>query len=284
MKLIAIAVVSIVFCFSLVGGSIAAAEPVVPATTYLLGVFPFVPVASIEGIFAPLAAELSKALGKPVKLRSASSFDKFTDDVKNRVFDIAFVQPFDYVDSAKPGGYLPLAARNDMLASHIVVKQDSPVKSLADLKGKSLGMPPKAAAVSFLNRLALKKAGLTPDSDVKMVYLGSHQACLQQLMIGMVAACGVSPAGIRLAEAQLKTSFRLVHESPEIPSPLFVVRKELPPQEREAILKVLLTTRLAGVKPEFRAMFVDTEDNPFRKVTDKEYDIVRNYMKTYGAR
>jgi len=261
-----------------------AEPPPAAQTPYIMGVFPFVPTATIEEIFAPLAAELSQALGRPVKLRCASSFDKFTDELKSRDFDLAFIQPFDYIGVARPGGYLPLAARNDILRSQIVVKNDSPVETLKDLKGKSMGMPPKVAAVSFLNRITLKKAGLIPDTDVKMVYLASHQACLQQLMIGTVAACGVSPGGIRIAEMQLKTTFRLIQESPEIPTPLFVVKKDLPQKDRDTILRVLTTTDLAGVKPELRNMFVETMSKPFRKATDEEYDVVRTMMDTDEAR
>lgn len=251
---------------------------------YIMGIFPFVPTANIEAIFAPLAAELSRALGKPVKLRSAPSFDKFSDELKSRTFDFAFIQPFDYVGIAKPGGYLPLAARNEILSSHIVVKNDSAVRTLRDLKGKSLGMPPKAAAVSYLNRITLKKSGLTPDSDVRMVYLASHLACLQQMMIGSVDACGVSAGGMRLGEMQLKTTFRLIHKSPEIPAPLFAVKKELPENDRDTIRKVLISTDLAGVKPELRNMFLETGGKPFRTVTDKEYDVVRALMKSLGPK
>ncbi len=251
---------------------------------YVMGVLPFVPTANIEAIFAPLAAELSRALGRPVKLRTSPSFDKYMDELKNRTFDIAYIQPFDYVDIAKPKGYLPLASRNDTLSSHIVVKNDSPARSLIDLRGKKLGMPPKVSAVSFLNQLSLKKSGLIPGTDVTMVFLSSHQACLQQMMIGSVDACGVSPAGARLGEQQFRTTFRLVHESMEIPTPLFVVTQKLPAKDRDTILKILITTDLAEVRPELRTMFVESNGKPFRKTTDAEYDIVRKLMKTYDVR
>ena len=277
--------VRITLCLILLAQPLAAsAEAKAAAQPYIMGVFPFVPTTSIEGIFAPLAAELSQALGRPVKIRSASSFDKFTDELKNRVFDIAFIQPFDYAGLAKPAGLLPLASRNEVLNSYIVVKNDSPVREMKDLKGKSMGMPPKSAAVSFLNSVVAKKAGLTPGKDVTFVFLASHQACLQQLVIGNVAACGVSPTSVRLAEMQLKTTFRLIKKSPAIPTPLFVVKKELPQKDRDTILRVLISTDLAGVKPELRNKFFESEHKPFRKATDREYDVVRAMMKTYNIR
>ncbi|MHB8058644.1 MAG: phosphate/phosphite/phosphonate ABC transporter substrate-binding protein [Desulfuromonadaceae bacterium] len=262
----------------------AGAEAKAAAQPYIIGVFPFVPTTTIEGIFAPLAAELSQALGRPVKVRSASSFDKFTDELKNRVFDIAFIQPFDYARLGKSAGLLPLASRNEVLNSYIVVRNDSPVREIKDLRGKNMGMPPKASAVSFLNSVVTKNAGLTPGKDVMFVFLASHQACLQQLMIGNVAACGVSPTSVRLAELQLKTTFRLIKESPAIPPPLFVVKKELPQKVRDKMLRVLLTTDLAGVSPELRRKFVDKNEKPFRKATDREYDVVRTMLSNNHTR
>ncbi len=279
------AIVRIAICLTLLVAPLtSSAEFATTQEPYIMGVFPFVPTATIEGIFAPLSAELSQALGRPVKLRSAPSYDKFTEELKSRDFDIAFIQPTDYASLAKSVEFLPLACRYEILSSHIVVKNDSLVHDLKDLKGKSMGMPPKLSTVSFLNRLALRKSGLTLDTDVKFVYLASHLACLQQLMIGNVAACGVSPAAVRLAEMQFKTTFRLIHESPEIPPPLFVVKKELPQKDRDTMLRVLTTTDLAGVKAELRSMFVEGQKKPFRKVTDKEYDVVRTMMKTYGIK
>ena len=277
--------VRVTLCLILLAQPLAAsAEAKGTVQPYIMGVFPFVPTTTIEGIFAPLAAELSQALGRPVKVRSASSFDKFTDELKNRVFDIAYIQPFDYAALAKPAGLLPLASRNEVLRSSIVVRNDSPVRDMKDLKGKTMGMPPKAAAISFLNSVVTKNAGLTPGKDVTFVFLASHQACLQQLMIGNVAACGVSPTSARLAELQLKTTFRLIKESPAIPTPLFVVKKELSQKDRDTMLRVLLTTDLAGVSPELRHKFVETNEKPFRKVTDREYDVVRTMIHNDNSR
>lgn len=263
----------------LIATGAAAAPATGPRHEYVMGVFPFIPAASIEGIFAPLAAEISRAIGRPVKLQTAPSFERFMSELSQQTYQLAFVQPFDYVEIARPRGYLPLAARNDKLSSHLVVREDSPVKTIGDLKGKTLGMPPRSAAVSVMNQVAIKQAGLKPDTDVKFVYLASHQACLQQLLIGTVHACGVSPPGVRLVEHQMKTRFRLIHATPTIPSPLFVVHKDLPRKEQEQIRAVLLSTGLEGVDPALRTTFLGDVAKPFRSATDRDYDTIRSYLK-----
>lgn len=251
---------------------------------YILGVFPFVPPANIEGLFAPIAAEFSAAIGRPVILRTSSSYDKFMSSLEQRDYDIAFVQPFDYVEIAKPNNYLPLARRSEDLSSSIVVKSDSSLNSIHDLKGKVLGMPPAVAAVSVLNSIALSKAGLKPDKDVELRHFSSHQACLQQLLVGTVHACGVSPSGIKLVETQLKTTFKEIGRSPSIPHTLFVVKRELPKEERSAIKKVLLETTLQSVPPEYRVVFDSSGAKPFLATKDSDYAPIRHYLKDLKRR
>jgi phosphonate transport system substrate-binding protein len=249
---------------------------------YILGVFPFIPAASIEGLFAPIAAELSAAVGRPVILRTTDSFDKFMAGLRRREYDLAFVQPFDYVDIARPKGYFPLARRSEDLVSVLVSRSESPLRTIKDLKGKRLGMPPETAAVSILNRIALKKAGLTPGTGVTVEYFSSHQACLQQLLVGHVDACGISPTGARLVENQMGVRFRELGRSPAIPHTLFVAHGRIPARERQAMTAVLGSTDLAKVPAEFRSLFVTEGQKPFRRVDDREYEPVRRHLRLLG--
>ncbi|MBC8318718.1 MAG: PhnD/SsuA/transferrin family substrate-binding protein [Desulfobulbaceae bacterium] len=89
-----------------------AAEEVVPksaAEEYSFGCFPFLAPPTLEGIFSPMAAELSTALNRTIRYQSADSFDKFMDNLKAQQYDIAHIQPFDYVRIAGKAGYLPSA-------------------------------------------------------------------------------------------------------------------------------------------------------------------------------
>jgi phosphonate transport system substrate-binding protein len=254
--------------------------PVKPAAGYLLGIFPFMPLANIEGLFAPLARDIGTELGKKVLLTSSATFETMIDDIKQARFDIAYIQPFDYVKFAKSAGYVPVATRAETLTSVVVVKEGSPVTKLSQLKGRSFGMPPEFAAVSYLNRFMLGKAGLKPGTDVKMVFLASHMNCLQELMIGSVDACGVSPSALRLAQIQLKSRFRTIDTSPPVPSPLFVVKSTLPRKERDAVTRILTTTTLENVKPELRRMYyADDGKKPFIPASDLDYEPIRNLLK-----
>jgi NitT/TauT family transport system substrate-binding protein len=54
----------------------------------------------------------------------------------------------------------------------IAVPADSPVKSMADLKGKKIGVTSMASAGVILARALAKQAGLDPDKDISIVVAG----------------------------------------------------------------------------------------------------------------
>lgn len=272
-------VIALFVCLSAVS-SIQAAET--PPSPYTLGVFPFLAKPTLEGIFAPIAGELAGALGRPVRLQSASGFEKFTENLERQQYDIAHIHPFEYVISGKKSGYIPLAVRTEKLKAVFAVKEESTIKAPRDLKGKIIGFPPKVATVSYLAKVALAKSGLKPGKDVTIKNFSTHQSCLQQLLIGDIDACASGEAILRVFEDQSKKKFRVILASPEIPQTLFVAHRRIPVADQETIRKTLVNSQLSGVDPKLRNLFLPDEENQhgyFRSTQDKEFDVVRKYLK-----
>ena len=245
--------------------------------TYQFGVFPHFSAGQIENMFAPIAVDLSTALGRPVALKTKSSYAAFMTELDRETYDIAFIQPFDYVRAHDLHGYLPLARRGERLAALIAVKDDSPLKTLADLKGKKLGLPPEVAAVSHLTKMALLKAHLDPRTDVKIQYYKAHDSCLQQVLIGEIAACGTAAYPIRFFENKWHVKFRVLAQSESISHSLFVVHPRVSKSDRDVILKTILSLPETAAG---RKLLEKGELKPFVAVTDAEYDSVRAYSRT----
>ena len=243
---------------------------------YQLGVFPHLAAGQIENMFGPMAADLSKALGRPVILKTKSSFEAFMSELDKQVYDIAFVQPFDYVWAHDKYGYIPLARRDEPLVGLIVVKPESPLQSLQELKGKKIGLPPEVAAVSHLTKMALLEAKINPRTDIKVQYYKAHDSCLQQLLIGEIDACGTAAYPMRFFENKWKVKFRVIAETPTISHSLFIVHPRVSKQERDVILKIILSWG----KTEFGKQLLEKNNlKPFIPVTDVEYNAVRAYSR-----
>lgn len=261
--------------------SYAAHDPLIDG--YFMGVFPFLPCSNIEGLFAPIASELSKTAGKPVYLRLTSSYSSFITALQEERFDIVHVHPFDYVQYAQPKGYQPLVSRVEPLYAQFSAKNGSRIKQLRDLKGKRLGTPPPTGAVTYLTKATLLKVGLTPGKDLLLKNFPNHLACLQNLQIGTVDACATSASTLKAFESQLNIKLQRIGRSVSMPHTLFAVHKRVQPSDIEKLKKALLASSFSQIDPKLRSLFIESAGTKpgsyFKPAEDRDYNQVRNMLK-----
>ena len=141
---------------------------------YTFGVFPYLSPRDIAINYGPVSAEFNQVLKHEIRLRTSSSFEKFTEKLNAQYYDIAVIQPFDYRQAVEHSHYVPLARVDEPLVSVFAVKNDSPFKTLSDLRGKRLAFPPKPAANSRMAIKALVNAGLIPGKDIFYLFAAIH--------------------------------------------------------------------------------------------------------------
>jgi len=248
------------------------AEPPSSDGQYVMGVFPHLPPSQLEKVFSPMASDLGKAVNRKIVMRTNSTFERFAQSLDDQVFDIAFVQPFDYVRIADTIGYRPLAARTEKLAAILVVKKDSPLQNVHDLKGKKIALPPVVAAVSYLVRAHLLANGLDPDKDVRFLHYRSHISCMQQVLIGAVDACGTAPPPLRFFQHKMNVKMKVVTKSREIPHALFVIHPRVPKKEKQIIKQRIISW---SETEEGKRLLERGRLKPFIPITDADYDVIR---------
>lgn len=251
------------------------AAPADPALEF--GVFPYLPVTKIYEIYGPIAKSFEASLGRPVHFSSKARYEAFAEELHKEFYDIAFIQPFDYVDAHDRHGYLPIARRPGHLQALIVVRDDSPIRTLKDLRGKTLANPPADAAVSYLTSMALWGAGIHPDTGVKRDYGKNHFTCLQSVAIGAADACGVAEQPFYALHKQTSAAvpLRILNKTVGIPQPPFIVHRRVSAKNRDALLRTILDWPRTdeGRKILKRGQFV-----PFVAASDSEYEVIRSYL------
>lgn len=243
---------------------------------YVLGVFPHLPPRELEKVYAPIAANLGRHLGREVKFRSSSTYERFMQRLDSQAFDIVFVQPFDYVRLADSYGYLPLATRSESLKTIFVVKPDSSIHRVADLAGRRVALPPEVAAVSRLARLYFRDQGL--ESPVQLSYHRSHVSCMQQVLIGAADACGTAAPARRFFEHKMGVTLREVGATAAIPHTLFAVNPRVPARDRQILLDTIVSW---SDTPSGRAMLKRGRLSGFVAVSDEAYDVVRRLSRLH---
>lgn len=244
---------------------------------YSLGVVPYFSPSRLEEIYAPAAAELSRSLGRAVVFRTSSTWDKYFVQLKAQAYDIALVHALFYLPAADEFGYLPLARMREPFTAVVVVPEQSPIRSVDQLRGKVVATPPSYLPTVHLARKALRDRGLVGGRNVSFEETKTVDSCLQQMLVGHAQACIAPPFAAKSFEAASGVRLRVVLQSAELPSPVFVVHKRVPPAERERIRAALLQWQSTASG---QAVLKSMNTQALLPATDADYDVVRVFVRT----
>jgi phosphonate transport system substrate-binding protein len=118
----------------------------------------------IRDKFAPLADHLGKALGRRVKVVLVPAYDDLRAGMVKQESDIAFVHPA-YVAMAevKAGRYKAVAwtAGFTEYTVSLLISANAPLKSMADLKGRTLVTPDPDSITAAMVRAMFRSENLT---------------------------------------------------------------------------------------------------------------------------
>jgi NitT/TauT family transport system substrate-binding protein len=173
----------------------------------------------------------------------------------------------------------------------IRVPADSPVKHIADLKGKNIGVTSMASAGVIIARALVKTAGLNPDTDVKIVVAGEAAQTAALLRSGQIAALSQFDTQYALTEnagAKLRPLTEDNKAIAHFPSNGFVALEDTLKNKRAQSVAVArgyaMGTVFALANPE-AAIRILWEVYPFTKATGKdEATALRDDLSTLKAR
>lgn len=257
----------------------AVAEP--EKTPLSFGVFPYLPPAQLEQLYAPVAADLSRAIHRPVQLRTRPNFRSFANEVRRQSYDLIFIQPLAYAQLASKHGYQALARPGRPLRAIIVVPEKSSITSLADLHGKEISAPPQLAAVSILGLQMLLDKGLQPGNDISLIHGKSHVACLRMTLIGKTSACITAAPPLSMFSKKSGIPFRVIARGNPVPASTFAVHRRVARSTRDTLLKQILHW---GKTPSGQKLIHSLGFSPFIPSLDRDYkalDLILDDTKAF---
>ena len=143
-------------------------------------------------------AALGKLVGVPIRVTVASDYAAVVEALRNRTADLAFVHPAGYVLANREAKAMIVAKDqwhgNTSYTSRIYVRKESGLKTLEDLRGKTIAfVDPSSTSGYVYPMVMLIEKGLVQNKDPKtffkeFVFSGSHDAGLQALLHGHVDA------------------------------------------------------------------------------------------------
>lgn len=120
-----------------------------------------VPSEQIAAKYGPIAADLTKLLKQPVTIEPVGDYPTLGRRLADKAYDLAMVHPAHLsIVAMKQSGYKLVAVTKgyEQYSANFLVKADSPLKSLSDIKGKRLGAPDEDSITSWMVRASLRDA------------------------------------------------------------------------------------------------------------------------------
>jgi phosphonate transport system substrate-binding protein len=257
-----------------------------PNGSVRFGVEPYDSGPKFVAAYKTLTSLLSKKLGCSVKLFVATNYTAEVEAMRAKKLDVGEFGPLGYIFAHKLANALPVAVfgtkdrKPVTYTAALWVPSDSSIQTVADLKGHTIAFSdPGSTSGNLFPRYALLKAGLDPDTDVKIEFAGSHTASLLALTNGKVDAGEVNSQQEATATAagQFDTSkFRTIWRSAPIPNDPITVRGDLPAAFRAAVTKALFSLTPAQLKQLDTELGVDS--GPMIPGSDGLYKQIRDLV------
>ena len=236
---------------------------------------------------------LGKLVGVPVRVTVASDYAAVIEALRNRTADLAFVHPGGYVLASREAK-ATIVAKNvwhgkSSFTSRIFVRRDTGIKTLEDLRGKTIAFVDPASSSGYIYPMVLLiQRGLVRNRDPKtffkdVVFSGAHDASMRALLNGHVDAI----ASFDLAREQYlkdpteRERLVVVAETPEIPEAGIAARDGLDAATVAKVRAALLQIRGPAHAALLKRLY---EIDGFEAAEDREYDPVRAAIELLGAR
>lgn len=251
---------------------------------YVFGIHPQRNPEKLHAVFGPLIDYLNASLNG-VRLVFEASRNYAAFDMRIAAREFAFVLPNPYETLlAIDAGYRVFAKMgNDAdLRGLIIVRRDSGIDAIGDLRGKAISFPaPTALAATMMPRYFLRRRGLDVERDIEARFVGSMESSLLNIHRGNVAAGTAYPPAWRMfmrERPELARDLQVLWETESLPNNSVMARNDVPPELVERVRDILLSmhTTEAG-----RAVLAGMDLPYFESAADTTYAPVRAFLKSY---
>ena len=234
--------------------------------------------------YQPLLDYLTERTGYAFTLRFTPHDGGLPAKLGRGEVDLAVVGANTYLQAAaRQAAVVPLVRgknlQNEALyRSYFVVRPDSPLRSVGDLRGRRIALGGADSTLGgLIPRIVLAQHGITLAQLASLTHMGSHINCADAVISGRFDACGMQDVlAERLAEEK---RVRILFRSEFYPSSGIVAGAKLPAQAREQIRQALLEfDPLGREKPRLYQWERTEMPRGFVSASASDYDGLRHWM------
>lgn len=243
--------------------------PAALAQGFSFAIVPQQPATELARNWQPLLKYLSEKSGRQLVFQTAKDIPTFEARVASGAYDFIYVSPYTYTAvSRRAGGpYRAFAKeRGVQLKGIVVVRRDSGVNRLTDLRGKTLAFPTSGAVgASLIPRAQLAAQGI----EIKPIYVSSHNSVYLAVARGIYPAGGGVERTLAAQPEEVRSALRVLWTTPGYTPHPFAAHRRVPRAAIDAVRRAMLAMQddAAG-----KAILARLNFKGFESATDAQYN------------
>lgn len=256
------------------------AAQISPEELYLGSVAMDVPAAMVQRL-TPLTTYLTQKTGIKIAFRASPNLGSAVNELGKDFTQFAYLTPVAFIeanDKYKARALVsPLTHGKDTFNLVVAVRQDSPIQTMADLKGKSFAFGDEKA---LLQRAVVVRGGVKLEEFSKYSFLKHYDNIAKAVLNKDFEAGILKDTSFEKFSAQ---GLRKIYISPPLSSYLFAVNERLPAETVKKLRTAFLELKADTAEGKAILKELDPAYDGFVVAEDKEYDTIRKLIAPFQA-
>ncbi|QLA16749.1 phosphate/phosphite/phosphonate ABC transporter substrate-binding protein [Desulfolutivibrio sulfoxidireducens] len=263
-------------------------EPAQEIGRYVFGVHPLHNPKKLHEVYGPLIEYLNsrlKTANIELTLEASRSYESFDEKLYSGHFHFALPNPYQTIRSVEHGYVIFGKMGNDEdFRGIILLRKDSPIKDVSDLRGKTISYPaPTALAATMMPQMFLMEHGVDVRSEVDNLYAGSQESSIMSVYVKQSAAGATWPPPWRNFQKDRPDIARDLYvkwQTDPLPSNGLVVRGDIPGPVRDRVAAILFSLQES---PDGRAILERLPLSSFVPADNATYAPVHEFLARFKA-
>jgi phosphonate transport system substrate-binding protein len=262
-----------------------AAKPATANKEYVFAIHPLHNPVRLFEVYGPLIEYLNRNIpGTTFRLEASRNYEEFENKLYARKFDFALPNPYQTLNSLGHGYHVIAKMGDDYkFTGVILVRRDSGIKKVSDLKGKKVSYPARTAlAATMMPQYYLQTHGLDVNRDIENLYVGSQESSIMNVYLGNVAAAATWPLpwdAFQKEQPDKARELQIKWETEPLINNGVVVREDVPEALAKRVAQLLDTLHTSE---EGKAILARMPLSRFELADDKRYRVIEDFLLKFS--
>jgi len=252
---------------------------------YIFGVHPLHNPQRLHEVFSPLMEYLSKNIeGASFKLEASRNYSVYDKKLYAKKFDFALPNPFQTVNSIEKG-YKIFGKMSDdhNFRGIILIRKDSGIKKIEDLKGKVVSYPaPTALAATMMPQYYIQTHGVDVMTEIDNRYVGSQESSIMNVFLKHSSAAATWPLpwiALSRERPDIAETLTVKWQTDPLPNNGLVVRPDVSEEVVKKVSELLFSLHTIS---EGKVMLDKMELSAFESADNTTYLSVIKFLEKFS--